>query len=91
VTSPLAITSVNPNTVYNDVDTEVTVTVSGFSCATGIMLGTTDLTTWSKDSDTQVTATIPAGITPGTYHTIIKTNIGNSPQTSNDEVTVSAP
>jgi len=91
VVSPLAVTFVNPNTVYNNVDTIVTITGSGFSCATGVMLGTTELTTWSLDSDTQITATIPAGIAPGIYHTVVKTNVGDSPQTSNDEVTVLAP
>jgi len=91
VVSSLTVTSVIPNTAVNNVDTPVTIAGSGFSCATGVMLGTTNLTIWSIDNDNQIAATIPAGITPGTYHTLVKSNFGDSPQTANDQVEVVAP
>jgi len=91
ITSSLEVISVNPNTVYNNVDTIGTITGSGFTCATAVMLGTTEITSWSLDSDAQITATIPAGIAPGIYHTVVKTNVGDSPQTTNDEITILAP
>ncbi|MEW6585534.1 MAG: cytochrome c3 family protein [Nitrospirota bacterium] len=97
VSSVLSVTSVSPDTVVNDVDTPVTVSGSGFSCATGVMLkniadsSTTDLTTWTKDSDLQITAVVPAGTAPANYHLIVNTGIGNSPETAADRISVTAP
>ncbi len=88
----LAITSVVPNIVDNDIDNVITISGSDFTCATGVKLTnanrTINLTTWSIDNDNQITATIPAGTIAATYHTVVVTGFGESPQTSNDQVTV---
>jgi hypothetical protein len=88
----LAITSVVPNTIDNDIDNVVTISGSDFTCATGVELinanRTINLTTWSINNDNQITATIPTGIIAATYHTVVVTGFGESPQTANDQVTV---
>ena len=43
------------------------------------------LSTWSIDSDNQITATIPTGTIAATYHTVVVTGFGESPQTAIEE------
>jgi photosystem II stability/assembly factor-like uncharacterized protein len=63
----LAITSVDPQTVYNDLDTTITVTGSEFTDVIRVTLNETDLTdVVIVDSET-LTAVIPWGMEPGTY------------------------
>ncbi len=78
VTSP-AVGAIDPATAYNDIDTTVTVTGTGFATdATGtippaVTLGATPLTNVTFVSATALTATVPWGMKPGPY-TLTVTN-----------------
>ena len=65
--SELAITGVTPQTVYNDLDTTITVTGVQFTDVIRVALNDTELTDiLIVDSET-LTAVIPWGMVPGTY------------------------
>lgn len=66
----LAITSFDPTGVVGDV---VAITGSGFTGATAVTFGPTPVTTFSVDSDTRITATVPAGASTGPISVAIPT------------------
>lgn len=61
------ITSVNPTSAPNDRETLVQVNGNGFVAGMTLRLEITNLTNVTVASPTVATATVPAGITPGTY------------------------
>lgn len=63
----LAINSVTPQTVYNDLDTLITVEGSQFTDVIRVALNNTELTDLNILNDQTLTAVIPWGMTPGTY------------------------
>jgi photosystem II stability/assembly factor-like uncharacterized protein len=71
-TASPTVSSVDPATALNDVDTPVTITGTGFVEEEGgvtitAYLGTTELENVVWVSDTELTATVPWGMDPGTY------------------------
>jgi uncharacterized membrane protein len=58
---PPSVTSINPTSGPASGSTPVTITGSGFTCATGVSFGSTAAMKFTVDSDTQITATSPAG------------------------------
>ena len=63
----LAITGVTPQTVYNDLDTAVTVSGSQLTDVVRAALNDTDLTDVNVVNAETLTAVIPWGMAPGTY------------------------
>jgi photosystem II stability/assembly factor-like uncharacterized protein len=72
VTNP-TVSAIDPATAYNDIDTRVTITGTGFATdGTGIIpptvtLGTTTLTDVTFVNDTTLVANVPWGMDGGTY------------------------
>ncbi len=62
VPPPPAVTSVSPNTGSPSGGTVVTIAGTGFTGATDVSFGGTSATMLTVDSDTQITATAPAGL-----------------------------
>ncbi|HCU57004.1 MAG TPA: hypothetical protein DF984_02040 [Anaerolineaceae bacterium] len=63
----LTISSVTPQTVYNDLDTTITVTGEQFTDVIRAALNDTDLTELNIVDAQTLTAVIPWGMVPGTY------------------------
>ncbi|MFA5098559.1 MAG: IPT/TIG domain-containing protein, partial [Candidatus Margulisiibacteriota bacterium] len=84
------VTNVNPNTGVNTGATTVVVTGTNFTGATAVKLGTTPLT-YTVDSATQITATVPAGLTANTYHITVTNAYGTSATSAADQFTVTDP
>jgi IPT/TIG domain len=77
------ITSFTPT--HGPVGTVVTITGTGFTGATGVTFNTTAATTFTVNSATQITATVPTGATTGK----IKVTVGGGTVTSTDDFVVS--
>ena len=82
-TSSPTVSSVDPVTAPNDVDTFVTITGTGFVEEEGgvtitAYLGTTELEAVMWVSDTELTATVPWGMDPGTYDLIVENPDGQT-------------
>ena len=59
------VTSVDPPTGTNNADTDVAITGAAFTGTTGVTVGVTACTNVTVVSDTEITATVPAGIMVG--------------------------
>ncbi len=70
--------------------TSVTITGSGFTGATGVSFGATAATTFTVDSDTQITATSPRGSNPVPVDVTVTTAGGTSATSPNDQFTYTA-
>ena len=82
-TASPTVSSVDPATALNDVDTPVTITGTGFVEEEGgvtitAYLGTTELENVAWVSDTELTATVPWGVDPGTYDLIVENPDGQT-------------
>ncbi len=71
VPPPPAVTAVTPTSGYND--QPFTITGINLIGAITVKLGSTSLTTFTVDSGTQITATVPAGLALGTYTVYVST------------------
>jgi kumamolisin len=80
-----AVTTVDPATGSPDGGDSVTITGSGFTGATGVAFGSADAASMNVDSDTQITATSPAGT--GTVDVTVTTSAGTSATSSADQFT----
>ena len=81
------VTNVNPNSGVNNVATTVVVTGTNFTGASSVKLGTTTLT-YTVNSATQITATVPAGLTAATYHITVTNTYGTSATSAASQFTV---
>jgi hypothetical protein len=79
------VTGINPNSGPTTGGTVVTITGTGFNCVSGVKFGTTNATTFTVVSPTQITATSPPGA--GTVDVTVTTCNGTSPTGSFDEFT----
>jgi hypothetical protein len=87
VTEPTpAVTAVSPNTGTTAGSQIVTITGTSFSGATAVKFGSTAATSFTINSDTQITATAPAG-SAGTVDIKVTTNNGTSSAVTADHFT----
>ncbi|MFA5103575.1 MAG: CIA30 family protein [Candidatus Margulisiibacteriota bacterium] len=84
------ITGIAPNTGENTTSTEVTITGTNLDGATGVHIGTFEMSIISI-TPTQIIARTPSGIPAGEYHITVTTPNGTSAETPNDIFTVTAP
>jgi large repetitive protein len=75
-----AVTGVSPNIGFTSGGTSVTITGSGFAGATAVNFGTASATSYTVNSDTQITAISPAG--SGVVDVTVTTPIGGASATS---------
>lgn len=68
---PVIVTSINPASGPNSVDTDVTITGANFELGAQAFAGTTPLTLRSVAATT-IEATVPAGLTPGQYDLVVR-------------------
>lgn len=80
------VTAVSPSSGTADGGTLVTITGTGFTGATSVMFGSTSATTYTVDSDTQITVVSPA-VAAGTVHITVTTPGGTSAAVSEDQFT----
>jgi hypothetical protein len=71
-----SITGINPTSGPSAGGTSVTITGTNFTDATAVKFGATDATSYTVDSDVQITATAPAGT--GTVNVTVTTASGTS-------------
>ncbi|WP_235445011.1 beta strand repeat-containing protein [Streptomyces sioyaensis] len=76
--APPTVTSVSPTSGSTAGGTSVTVTGTGFTGATAVRFGATQATSFTVDSDTQITAVSPQGT--GTVQVTVTTSAGTSNQ-----------
>ncbi|MGA2105576.1 MAG: C1 family peptidase [Methanoregula sp.] len=88
------VTSVSPNSGPSTGGTSVTITGIGFTGETGVMFGSTPVTSVTAanaaSADSQIIATAPAG-SVGTVDVTITTPIGTSAKSSADQYTYTTP
>ena len=77
-TGKVTVSNISPDSGHNDVDTEVTVTGSGFVTGATAMLGGTDLKDVEVVGDAIIHATVPAGMTPDQYLLVVVNPDGSS-------------
>jgi hypothetical protein len=82
-TTPPLVSGITPTSGPAAGGTSVTLTGSGFTGATSVSFGATADATFTVDSDTQITATSPAG-SSGTVDVTVTTAGGTSVTSSND-------
>lgn len=82
--------TVDVSSVSNVAPTNITITGSGFLSGPKLMLGSAQLTNVNKVDENILTATIPAGIPPGTYDLILLNRYGSG-ATLSGAVKVTAP
>jgi IPT/TIG domain len=83
---PPTVTGVSPRSGPTVGGTTVTITGSAFTGATAVHFGTTSATTFTVNSDTQVTATSPAHAA-GTVDVTVTTPLGTSAISASDQFT----
>jgi|GEM_PF-3399956 len=88
---PPTVTSVIPNSGYNNAATGVNIYGTNFTAATAVKIGTYDVSSFTVNSSTQISATIQAGLPVGTYHMTVTASGGSSATSPADEFTVMAP
>ncbi|MDR7224981.1 IPT/TIG domain-containing protein [Aminobacter aminovorans] len=88
--APPAVTAVSPTSGPTAGGTVVTLTGTGFTNATDVYFGATAATTFFDNSDTQITATSPAG-SAGTVDITVRTVGGTSATSAADQFTYVAP
>jgi hypothetical protein len=76
----VVVSSFSPN--RGPVGTTVTVTGVGFTNASGVLFGSTAATTFTVDSDTQITTTVPAGAVTGLIKVTVPSNGAGKSATS---------
>jgi hypothetical protein len=76
-----AITAVAPSSGSIVGGTKVAITGSGFNTASAVKFGDLGATTYSVESDTEITATVPASAKVGTVDVTVTTIAGTSPAT----------
>lgn len=81
--------AIDPSTADNGSPTQVTITGENFTMGSRAFIGTVEITVTSQ-LPTQLTATVPAGITPGVYDVTVE-NPGPVSGTLNDGFTVTGP
>lgn len=59
----VTVTNVSPN--HGTTGTDVTITGEGFTGATAVSFGGVNVSSFTVDSDTQISTTVPNGLTPG--------------------------
>ena len=89
VTPQVTVTSINPASGPNTGGTKVTITGTGFTGATGVSFGQTPASNFNVVSDTQITATSPAG--SGTVDIIVTAPGGTSVTNAADQFTYTTP
>lgn len=77
----ITISAVTPLGVYNDLDSTITITGSGFTSVTSVTLGTIQLV-YTIVNDSTITATIPWGTDPGMYSVSVGNSYGTTTATS---------
>lgn len=85
-----AISSIAPASGSISGGTVVTITGTNFNAASAVKFGSTPATGFTVDSDTQITATAPAGTVPGPVDLTVTTLAGTSPTASRDQFTYTA-
>ncbi|MBV7274500.1 cell wall-binding repeat-containing protein [Clostridium sp. PL3] len=80
------VTAVNPSSGSTAGGTTVTITGTGFTGATAVNFGSTTASSITVDSDTQITATVPAG-SAGAVDVTVTTPNGTSATSSADQYT----
>jgi len=80
------VSGVSPNLGLTGGGTSVIITGAGFTGATAVDFGAIAATSFTIDSDTQITASSPAG-SSGTVNITVTTPYGTSPTSSADEFT----
>jgi len=91
ITSPPTITSLSNNNSYNDKAKSITVTGTNFTGATSVKIGGSGGTSlsYTVNSSTQITATIPAGLCTQTNAQItVQNSAGYSADVAADDFTV---
>jgi IPT/TIG domain len=83
---PVDVTSVSPNSGDQGGGTSVTISGTGFTGATGVSFGPNSASSFTVDSDTQITAVSPAG-QDGTVDLTVSTPAGTSTTSPNDQFT----
>ncbi len=83
------VTSISPTSGPAFGVTQIIITGSGFTCATGVLFGSTDAVSFTVDSDTQITAKSPplgilVCVCPLTVHVTVKTPGGTSATSPTD-------
>ena len=87
--TPPTVTSVSPTSGSTTGGTSVTITGTGFTGATAVKFGSTSAGSYTISSDTQITATAPAG--SGTVDVTVTTSAGTSATSAADQFTYAAP
>ena len=67
----ISITIISPSYGFDDKDTEIAITGTGFAVGATAKLGGTSLTAVQQVSPTLITATVPAGMSPGFYMALV--------------------
>jgi hypothetical protein len=86
-----AVSGISPTSGPQGGGTTVTITGTRLTGATAVKFGSNAATSFSVDSDTQITATSPSSFAPGTVHVTVVTGEGTSFSTSADQFTYVAP
>ena len=79
--------SINPSADSDNTATTVTITGTGFTGATQVMFGTVPATSFTVNSDTQITAVSPGNVADATINITVTTPAGTSATNPADEFT----
>jgi hypothetical protein len=85
-----AITVIAPNSGPIGGGTKVTITGSGLTAASGVKFGDVSAASFSVESDTEITATVPAVAKPGSVDLTVTTVAGTNPEVSAARFTYTA-
>ncbi|MCP4346651.1 MAG: choice-of-anchor D domain-containing protein [Desulfobacterales bacterium] len=88
-TCPVSISSVSPGAGLSDSATDITITGMNFAPDTKVMIGDTVITDVTIVSLTEIRATVPSGLEPGTY-SITVTNPDSAGAVEKDCFTITA-
>ncbi len=85
-----AIASISPPSGSIAGGTAVTITGTNLNAASAVKFGTTPAAGFSVNSETEITATAPASLTPSTVDLAVTTLAGSSPTVTGDKFTYTA-